>query len=159
MRDAVVHPAWHAPSSGFARTLACRLDLRPVELPWPGCTVDAALAVAPAALKAHREPAMPIIVLNRRCAQRTMPSCGASVVCVKRGAPGPTIAAAGRHQRASLVVVSVSTRGRLRQALRPSTTGYLIRRCERPVAVCPRDPAAAMRLREALAGEEIGQAT
>ena len=92
MRDALAHPAWHAPTSRFARTLARRLDLRALELPWPGYPLDAALAVAPAGLKGHRAPAMPVIVLNR----------------------------------------------------------YLVRRCERPVVVCPRDPVVAMRLREAL---------
>lgn len=233
MRDALAYPAWHAPTIRFARTLACWLDLRPLELPWPGCTVDAALAVAPAALKAHRAPAMPVIVLNRRSADSTLP-CGASVVCgvqddddpacaaiagalahalglrlilvhaapyhppavpalaglsgmtvpvpasdlgaptagreiidrvvsaaglgqpgsaqirVMRGASGPTIVATARRERAAVVVVSASRRGRVQRALQGSTPGYLIRRCAHPVVVCPRDPATAMRLREAL---------
>jgi hypothetical protein len=50
-----------------------------------------------------------------------------------------------------LVVVSASTRGRLQRALRGSATGYIFRHYSRPVVVCPREPAAAMRLREALA--------
>lgn len=70
---------------------------------------------------------------------------------VMRGAPGPAMTAAARREAASLVVVSASTRDRLQRVLRGSTTAYLTRRCERPVVVCPRDPAAAMRLRAALA--------
>jgi nucleotide-binding universal stress UspA family protein len=235
MRDALLHPAWHAPTTAFARGLASRLDLRPVELLWPGCTIDAALAVVPAALRSYRAPPIPLVVLNRRTAT-TEPPVGGSVVCgvhddddagcaaiagaladalglhlvlvhamrsitpgsyafaalsgmtfplsqrdvedpavgreivsrlataaglrrlgpaeirVRRGPPGPAIVATARRERAALVVVGASTRGRLQQALHGSSTGCVIRRCRCPVVVCPRDPAAAMRLREALAG-------
>jgi nucleotide-binding universal stress UspA family protein len=234
MRDALAYPAWHAPTTGFARALASRLDLRPVELPWPGFGLDAALAVAPAALRSFRAPTTPVVVLNGRTAT-TRPPGGGTVVCgvhqdddaacaaiagaladalglhlilvhavrstvpawhafaalsgmafplrpedvedppagretvhrvataaglgqpgpaeirVLHGAPGPTIVATARRERAALVVLSASTRGRLQRTLRGSTTGYLIRRSRRPIVVCPRDPAAAMRLREALA--------
>jgi nucleotide-binding universal stress UspA family protein len=68
-----------------------------------------------------------------------------------RGPPGRTIAAAARRERAALVVVSESVRRLPRRAIFVSAAGDLVRRCEHPVLVCPRDPAAAMRLREALA--------
>jgi len=68
-----------------------------------------------------------------------------------RGAPGRTLAATARREGATLVVVSESVRRLPKRALFVSATGYLVRRCERPVLVCPRDPAAAMRLRDALA--------
>ena len=68
-----------------------------------------------------------------------------------RGAPGRAIAAAARRERAALVVVSESVRRLPKRAIFVSATGCLVRRCEHPVVVCPRDPAAAMRLREALA--------
>jgi nucleotide-binding universal stress UspA family protein len=68
-----------------------------------------------------------------------------------RGAPGRTLATAARREDAALVVVSESVRRLPKRALFVSATGYLVRRCERPVLVCPRDPAAAMRLRDALA--------
>jgi nucleotide-binding universal stress UspA family protein len=232
MRDALAHPAWHVRTTRFARALASHLDLRPVELPWPGFGLDAALAVAPAALRSYRAPTTPVVVLNGRSAT-TQPPGGSSVICgvhdddaacaaiagaladalglqlilvhavrsfapashafaalsgmtfplragdgedpaagreivnraataaglgqpgpaefrVMHGAPGPAIVATARRERAAFVVVSASRRARLQQALRGSTTGYLIRRCPRPVVVCPRDPAAALRLREAL---------
>jgi nucleotide-binding universal stress UspA family protein len=75
-----------------------------------------------------------------------------------RGAPGRTIAAAARREAAALVVVSESVRRLPKRALFVSATGYLVRRCEHPVLVCPRDPAAAMRLREALAPAGNAQA-
>ena len=56
-----------------------------------------------------------------------------------RGAAGRTIAATARREGATLVVMC------------ESATGYLVRRCEHPVLVRPRNPAAARRLREALA--------
>jgi nucleotide-binding universal stress UspA family protein len=74
-----------------------------------------------------------------------------------RGAPGRTIAATARREGATLVVVSESVRRLPKRALFVSATGYLVRRCERPVLVCPRDPAAAMRLRAALAPTEHAQ--
>ena len=75
-----------------------------------------------------------------------------------RGAPGRTIAAAARREGAALVVVSESVRRLPKRALFVSATGYLVRRCDHPVLVCPRDPAAAMRLREALAPAGNAQA-
>jgi nucleotide-binding universal stress UspA family protein len=233
MRDVIAHPGWHAPATAFARDLAARLQLRPVDLAWPGFSVDAALAVAPVALRSHRAPTNPVVVLTRPAAAMAARH-GASVVCgvqddddaacvaiagalaeglglplilvhvvpsvalatlafaaasgmsapitgrtvddraagretldrvagaaglgrpatarvrLLRGTPGPTLAAAARREGAGLVVVSTSTRSRLQRALLRSATGYLLRRCERPVVVCPREPTAAMRLRAAL---------
>jgi nucleotide-binding universal stress UspA family protein len=68
-----------------------------------------------------------------------------------RGAPDRTLAATARRQDAALVVVSESVRRLPKRALCGSATAYLARRCHRPVLVCPRDPAAAMRMRAALA--------
>jgi nucleotide-binding universal stress UspA family protein len=68
-----------------------------------------------------------------------------------RGAPGRAIAVTARCQDAALVVVSESVRRLPKRAFVVSATGYLARRCRRPVLVCPRDPAAAMRVRAALA--------
>jgi nucleotide-binding universal stress UspA family protein len=67
-----------------------------------------------------------------------------------RGAPGRTLAATARREGATLIVVSESVRRLPKRALFVSATKYLVHRCERPVLVCPRDPAAAMRLRDAL---------
>jgi nucleotide-binding universal stress UspA family protein len=233
MRDVIAYPGWHVSASAFARDLAAHLQLRSVDLPWLGPTVDAALAVAPVGLRSSRAATTPVVVLTRRAATAT-PQHAASVVCgvqddddaacvaiagalaeglglplilvhvvtsvaipplafgaqsetiapiagrtgadpaagpetldrvaraaglrrldtggfrLVRGTPGPTLAATVRREQASLVVVSRSKRGRLQQALLGSVAGYLLRRCERPVVVCPRDPAAAMRVRAAL---------
>jgi nucleotide-binding universal stress UspA family protein len=70
---------------------------------------------------------------------------------VECGIPGPALVALGRAQDAGLVVVSASARPWPLRAVIPSVTGHLVRRSDRPVLVCPRDPAAAMRAREALA--------
>lgn len=69
---------------------------------------------------------------------------------VVRGDTGPTLAALGRSEDAALVVVGATTRTWLSRALDPSVTGHLGRHCDRPVMVCPGDPAPAMRVREAL---------
>jgi nucleotide-binding universal stress UspA family protein len=66
------------------------------------------------------------------------------------GAVGRTIAAAARREDGALVVVSESVRRLPRRPAFASASGYLARRCEHPVLVCPRDPTAAMRLRNAL---------
>jgi nucleotide-binding universal stress UspA family protein len=229
MRDVIAHPGWHAPASALARELAGRLHLRPVDMPWSGPSVDAALAVAPVALRSYLAPTTPVVVLPRRAAVIRR-SHGANIVCglqddddaacvaiagaladglglplilvhvmasvalapvalgaptavaaaiaadrangcetldrvtraaglrpdgaetrLVRGSPGPTIAATARREHSAFVVVGASTRGRLQRALRGSATGYILRHCSRPVVVCPREPAAAMRLREALA--------
>jgi len=232
MRDVIAHPGWHAPATALARDLAASLHLRPVDLPWPGPSVDAALAIAPVGLRSYRAPTTPVVVVTRRAAAMRLRH-GAGVVCgvqddddaacgaiagalaeglglplilvhvlppvalaplafgaltavtaaitgrtvadhavgretldrvtraaglrpddadarLMRGTPGPTLAATARREGSALVVVSASTRGRLRRALPGSAVAYLLRRCQRPVVVCPRDPAAAMRLREAL---------
>jgi nucleotide-binding universal stress UspA family protein len=70
---------------------------------------------------------------------------------VECGIPGPALVALGRAQDAGLIVVSASDRPWPLRAAVPSVTGHLVRRSDRPVLVCPRDPAAAMRAREALA--------
>jgi nucleotide-binding universal stress UspA family protein len=70
---------------------------------------------------------------------------------VECGIPGPALVTLGRSQDAGLVVVSASERPWPLRAVIPSVTGHLVRRSDRPVLVCPRDPAAAMRAREALA--------
>jgi nucleotide-binding universal stress UspA family protein len=233
MHDVIAYPGWHISATAFARDLAARLHLRPVDLPWLGPSLDAALAVAPVALRSSRAPTTPVVVLTRLAAA-TPQLQGASVVCgvqddddaacvaiagalakglglplilvhvvpslalarlascaptgitpliagrtlddpaadleplervrraagirrpdtaalrLVRGAPGPALAATASREEASLVVVSASERGRLQRALLGSAAGYLLRRCKRPVVVCPRDPAAAMRLRAAL---------
>lgn len=74
---------------------------------------------------------------------------------VLRGAPGPTLAAVARADRAALVVVSASVRSLLLRALLGSATRYLARRLDRPLVVCPRDPRPAMRVREALSPTSI----
>jgi len=233
MRDVIAYPGWHAPATVVARDLAARLRLHPVDLPWPGPSVEAALAVAPVALRTYRAPTTPVVVVTRPAAA-TPQRHNASVVCgvrddddaacvaiagalaegldlplilvhvvpslalaplalggpagitapitgrtvndraaghetldgvvraaglprpdtaglrLVRGTPGPTLVATARRDKASLVVVSTSKRGRLQRALLGSAAGYLLRRCKRPVVVCPRDPAPAMRLRAAL---------
>jgi nucleotide-binding universal stress UspA family protein len=72
---------------------------------------------------------------------------GSRVLC---GAAAAELAALARSEDAALVVVGGTNRSRLRRALLPSAANLLARRCDRPVAVCPRDPVAAMRVREAL---------
>ena len=67
-----------------------------------------------------------------------------------RGVPGPTLAALAASQAAAMVVVSATARPWWSRALEPSVTGHLGRHCDRPVLVCPRHPAPAMRVREAL---------
>jgi nucleotide-binding universal stress UspA family protein len=74
------------------------------------------------------------------------------------GAPGRAIAATARREGATLVVVSESVRRLPKRALFGSATGYLVRRSRHPVLVCPRNPAAAMRLRQALAPAGDAQA-
>jgi nucleotide-binding universal stress UspA family protein len=69
---------------------------------------------------------------------------------VVRGVPGLTLAAFGHSEDAALVVVGASARSWVSRAFEPSVTRHLGRRCDRPVMVCPRHPAPAMRLREAL---------
>jgi nucleotide-binding universal stress UspA family protein len=73
---------------------------------------------------------------------------GDALARVVRGTPGPTLVALGRSENAALVAVSASTRGPLVRTLMGSATGHLVRRCDRPVLVCPRDPASALRVRE-----------
>jgi nucleotide-binding universal stress UspA family protein len=67
-----------------------------------------------------------------------------------RGVPGPTLAALASSQAAAMVVVSATARPWWSHALEPSVTRHLGRHCDRPVLVCPRHPAPAMRVREAL---------
>ena len=234
VRDVIAHPEWHPPSTVLARELAARLHLRPVDVPWLGPGVDAALGVAPVAVRAYRAPTTPVVVLTRAAAARGRRRPGVSIVCglqddddaacvaiadalagglglplilvhvvpsvalaplalaassgmpapitgrtvhdraaaretvdrvacaagvarpdtagirLTRGTPGPTLAATAKREGAALVVVSTSTRHRLQRALLGSATCYLLRRCERPVVVCPREPTAAMRLRAAI---------
>jgi nucleotide-binding universal stress UspA family protein len=69
-----------------------------------------------------------------------------------RGVPGPALAALASSQAAAMVVVSTTARPWWSRALEPSVTGHLGRHCDRPVLVCPRHPAPAMRVREALGG-------
>jgi nucleotide-binding universal stress UspA family protein len=119
-------------------------------------------AIPPLAFGAQSETIAPITggTVNHRAADpetldrvaraaglRRLDTAGFRLV---RGTPGPTLAATARREQASLIVVRRSKRGRLQQALLGSVAGYLLRRCERPVVVCPRDPAAAMRVRAAL---------
>jgi nucleotide-binding universal stress UspA family protein len=66
------------------------------------------------------------------------------------GPVGPTLAAAAQAEDAAMIVVSASARRRLLRAFAPSIAGSLVRCGDRPVLVCPRDPAPAMRVREAL---------
>jgi nucleotide-binding universal stress UspA family protein len=70
---------------------------------------------------------------------------------VECGIPGPALVALACAQDVALVVVSASDRPWPLRAVIPSVTEHLVRRSDRPVLVCPRDPAAAMRVREALA--------
>jgi nucleotide-binding universal stress UspA family protein len=72
---------------------------------------------------------------------------GSRILC---GGAAADLAALGRSEEAAVVVVSGTQRSRLRRAVFPSVANQLARRCERPVAVCPRDPLAAMRVRDAL---------
>jgi nucleotide-binding universal stress UspA family protein len=74
------------------------------------------------------------------------------MIRVRGGDAGQTLAAMARRERAAAVVVSASGQRSFRSAGIPSATRYLVRRCERPVIVCPRHPAAALCLREALTG-------
>jgi nucleotide-binding universal stress UspA family protein len=67
-----------------------------------------------------------------------------------RGVPGPTLAALASSQAAAMVVVSATARPWWSRTLEPSVTRHLGRHCDRPVLVCPRHPAPAMRVREAL---------
>jgi nucleotide-binding universal stress UspA family protein len=69
---------------------------------------------------------------------------------VRHGPPGPTLLALARVDDAALVVVSASVRPWARRVLAPSVTAHLVRHCDRPVLVCPLDPAPALRVREAL---------
>jgi nucleotide-binding universal stress UspA family protein len=104
----------------------------------------------------HRDDARETVARVARAAGLDRPE--AVPAHLLRGAPGRTIAAAARREGAALVVVSESVRRLPKRALFVSATGYLVRRCEHPVLVCPRDPAAAMRLREALAPAGNAQA-
>jgi nucleotide-binding universal stress UspA family protein len=72
--------------------------------------------------------------------------------CMARGVPGPTLVALASSQAAAMVVVGATARRWWSRALEPSVTGHLGRHCDRPVLVCPRHPAPAMRVREALGG-------
>ena len=72
---------------------------------------------------------------------------GSRILC---GATAADLAELAHSEEAALVVVSGTKRSRLRRAFVPSVANLLARRCERPVAVCPKDPLAAMRVREAL---------
>jgi len=84
---------------------------------------------------------------------------------IRSGAPGPTLAALAQAEDAALVAVSASIRPWPVRLLIGSAVNHLARHCARPVVVCPRDPRAAMRLREALgwpvpprtAGEHSGR--
>jgi nucleotide-binding universal stress UspA family protein len=69
---------------------------------------------------------------------------------IRSGAPGQMLAALAQAEDAALVAVSTSVRPWPVRLLIGSATGHLGRHCARPVVVCPRDPRAAMRLREAL---------
>jgi hypothetical protein len=80
MRDVIAHPGWHAPATALAHELAGRLHLRPVDLPWPGPSVDAALAVAPVALRSYSAPTTPVVVIPRRAAAMRRRH-GCNVVC------------------------------------------------------------------------------
>jgi nucleotide-binding universal stress UspA family protein len=72
---------------------------------------------------------------------------GSRVLC---GGAATELAALARTEDAALLVVSGTQRSWLQRALLPSATNLLARHGERPVIVCPRDPLAAMRVREAL---------
>jgi hypothetical protein len=76
VRDVIAHPGWHQPTA-VARELAARRHLHPVDVPWLGPDVDAALVVAPVGLRTHRAPTTPVVVLTRSAAAGR----GASVVC------------------------------------------------------------------------------
>ena len=74
------------------------------------------------------------------------------------GAPGRALAATARRDGATLVVVSESVRRLPKRALFGSATGHLVRRCRHPSLSAPANPAAAMRLRQALAPAVTTQA-
>lgn len=73
-----------------------------------------------------------------------------------RGAPGPVLADLARAEDAALIVVSRTSRSWLVRGLLGSAASHLVRRADRPVLVCPRDPLAAMRLREAVESAGCG---
>ena len=89
-------------------------------------------------------------MLGRLVRAAGLDGSGATERRVHCGPPGPALAALARSEDAALVVVSASGRRWLLRALRPSVTEHLVRRSDRPVLVCPRHPAPAMRVREAL---------
>ena len=72
------------------------------------------------------------------------------------GVAAAELAALARAEDAALVDVSGRKRSWLRRALVPSVANLLARRCYSPVALCPRDPLAAMRVREALGRDATG---
>jgi hypothetical protein len=69
---------------------------------------------------------------------------------VLAGRAGPALAAAARAHDAALVTISAAAGPEFVRGVPGSATGYLTRRCDRPLLVCPRDPLVAMDVREAL---------
>jgi nucleotide-binding universal stress UspA family protein len=71
---------------------------------------------------------------------------GAACLRIAEGPAGPSLRRAGREERAALVAVGASRRRPLAASILGSVARDVRRKADRPVLVCPHEPAAALRL-------------
>jgi nucleotide-binding universal stress UspA family protein len=154
-----VHDESDAPAAAIAAAVARGLGLPlllihvrlPVTEVLPGAMVGA--AVLPITVE---HTAQATDMLDRLGTAAGLDDADIAERRVRYGRPGRALMATARSQDAALVVVSASARPWPRRIFGPSVTAHLVRRCDRPILVCPRDPAPALRVREALSSAPDG---
>jgi nucleotide-binding universal stress UspA family protein len=148
-----VHDESDAPAAAIAaavgRALELSLLLIHVLAPVPGFVLGP-MAGCAQPLRTSDDAECAIEMLDRLAGAAGLDWADGAESRLPYGPMGPTLAATAQAEDAAMIVVSASARRRLLRALAPSVTGYLVRRSDRPVLVCPRHPAPAMRIREAL---------
>lgn len=140
-----------APALAIADAIAQALELRLlVAHVLPAIRPHASRSVVPPCGPTREERAWAAAMLARLAVAAGVEPPGDGGLRVLCGGAAADLAACARLEDAALVVVSATKRSRIRRMLSPSVARHLSRRCERPVLVCPKEPAAAMRVREAL---------